>query len=197
MIANLLQPGVATYIFIIVTLLWWVEFIIFRNQSAETEEKDTQGRRSFYLILAATVFPLVISLTLYFLDIGNLSSSAALVFRNAGVAIYVMGISIRYWSLIMLGRHFSRNIEVQEQQPLVSNGPYRLIRHPAYTGLLLLNTGLHFFIGNLPGIIIAIISISTALHIRIIEEERSMAQVLGERYRNWNSRRKRLFPWIY
>lgn len=194
---NLLKPDMVTYLFVFVTLLWWLEFLIFKNKSSQTDENIKNDEFSFYLILAAIVFPLMISLLLYFLDLGNLKYSTALVFRNIGIVIYIIGISIRYWSLISLGNYFKRDVEVQDSQPLISSGPYRVIRHPSYTGLLLLNIGLHFFIGNLPGIIISIISILIALHIRILEEEQSMEDVIGERYYNWKIERNRLFPWIY
>lgn len=195
--ANLFRPELATYLFIFITLLWWLEFLLFKKK-ASGKGKGTHGNRSsFYLILAAIVLPLIVSTIFYFVDIGNLGSATALVIRYSGIAVYAAGIFIRYWSLILLGIHFSRDVDVKADQPLISSGPYRVIRHPSYTGLLLLNVGLHFFIGNLPGTIIALVSITIALHIRILEEEQSMEATIGERYYDWKIGRKRLFPWVY
>ncbi len=194
---NLLRPGPVTYLFVFITLLWWLEFIIFSKNPGGRDKKSKKGHSSFNLILGAILFSLVLSLSLYFFNLGNLKNSSALFFRNSGIVLYGMGIFIRYWSLILLGSYFTRYIEVQKEQPLISSGPYRILRHPSYTGLLLLNAGLHFFIGNLPGIIISFIIIFTALHVRILEEEASMEEFFGERYKRWKMGRKRLFPWIY
>ncbi|RQD77109.1 MAG: isoprenylcysteine carboxylmethyltransferase family protein [Candidatus Syntrophonatronum acetioxidans] len=194
---NLLRPGWDTYLFILITLLWWFEFIIFNKPSAKGEKTSKKGHPSFNLILAAILFSLAVSLTLYFFNQGNLQNSMALYIRHTGIFIYGLGLMIRYWALILLGSYFNRYIDVKEGQELISSGPYKILRHPSYTGLLLLNTGLHFFIGNLPGILFSIIIIFTALQVRIREEESAMEELLGERYKRWNRSRKRLFPWIY
>ncbi len=55
----------------------------------------------------------------------------------AAFAIMVAGLALRTWSVFVLGRFFTWNIDVQPGQGLVRHGPYRLIRHPSYTGALL------------------------------------------------------------
>ena len=53
-----------------------------------------------------------------------------------GIGLMIAGIVLRQWSIAVLGRYFSRTVGVQEGQAVVDRGPYRLVRHPSYTGLL-------------------------------------------------------------
>ena len=63
-----------------------------------------------------------------------------------GIAVIILGIVVRQWSIAVLGRFFSPTIGVQEGQKVVERGPYRLVRHPSYTGnlLILVGAGLAF-----------------------------------------------------
>ena len=55
----------------------------------------------------------------------------------AGMAILVAGLVLRGWSFKTLGEYFTFTVMVSTDQPVVANGPYRLLRHPSYTGILL------------------------------------------------------------
>lgn len=199
MIEGLFPLNFNTFLFAFLTLLWWMEFILFRPERREREtiKGQEEGSLSFQWILLAILLSLFLGSLLYSKEIGNSREPLAPLMRGVGTALYGLGLSIRYWSLILLGSHFSRKVKVVEEQPLVSVGPYRLLRHPSYTGLLLLNIGLHFYIGNILGILLATTTLSLALVIRMREEEGSMEKVLGDTYRHWKEERCRLVPWIY
>ena len=96
-----------------------------------------------------------------------------------------------------LGDYFSRKINVEKEQTLVSHGPYRLLRHPSYTGLFLLNLGVQLFISNFLGLLSGIIIILIVLIYRIKIEEKQMEDVIGDKYVKWKKSRKRLIPFIY
>ena len=55
----------------------------------------------------------------------------------AGMVILVAGLTLRGWSFKTLGKYFTFTVMVSTDQPVISTGPYRLLRHPSYTGLLL------------------------------------------------------------
>jgi protein-S-isoprenylcysteine O-methyltransferase len=59
-----------------------------------------------------------------------------------GIAVMFAGIVFRQWAIAVLGRYFSSVIGVQTEQKVVESGPYRLIRHPSYTGVLIFYAGL-------------------------------------------------------
>lgn len=188
-----------TFLFALFTLLWWMEFLFFGRDKEKKASIEGPEKRSlsFKWILLAILLPLSLSSILFLKGIGTIHEPLASSIRSIGTLLYGIGLTLRYWSIILLGRHFSRQVQVIEGQSLVSHGPYRLLRHPSYTGLLLLNTGLHLYIGNIPGLLLATISLSLALMVRIREEERSMEMVLGDMYLHWKEERYHLVPWIY
>ncbi|QQR90592.1 MAG: isoprenylcysteine carboxylmethyltransferase family protein [Myxococcales bacterium] len=53
------------------------------------------------------------------------------------LALMLLGLCLRSWSFIVLGKYFTWHIDIQTEQTIVNQGPYRLIRHPSYTGAFL------------------------------------------------------------
>ena len=190
---DLLQSDLITLLFILITMFWWLEFVFFKKEKETKEKKD----KSFIFILIAIVFTIIFSLLLYNFEILNITSNLRSTLRVLSIIIYGLGLFIRYWSLITLGNHFSRQIDVEKEQTLVSHGPYRLLRHPSYTGLFLLNLGVQLFISNILGLIAGIIIILIVLIYRMKIEEKQMTDVIGNKYVKWKESRDRLIPFIY
>jgi protein-S-isoprenylcysteine O-methyltransferase Ste14 len=73
-------------------------------------------------------------------------------FAAAGVVVIWVGLALRVWAVLTLGRSFSTFIQVDADQAVVTRGPYRWVRHPSYTGLLLIALGIRPGVGHwLPG----------------------------------------------
>jgi protein-S-isoprenylcysteine O-methyltransferase Ste14 len=110
------------------------------------------------------------------------------------LAIAAFGIAFREWAVITLGRNFSRTVEIKEGQRLVTSGPYRRIRHPAYTGMVLIYIGLALALGSwLGGILAAVLILSATLY-RIRVEEPVLVGAFGEEYKAYMQRTWKLFP---
>src|ERR1700730_4699344 len=54
-----------------------------------------------------------------------------------GLVLFLGGISLRLWSFRTLGRYFTFTVQTSSDQPVITDGPYRVIRHPSYAGLFL------------------------------------------------------------
>ncbi len=65
-----------------------------------------------------------------------------------GCAVGLAGVSLRWWAIRTLGAHFTRNLQVATDQRLVTAGPYRRLRHPSYTGAILMFAGVGLGLGN-------------------------------------------------
>lgn len=117
--------------------------------------------------------------------------------KGISLLIYTLGLTIRYYSLVLLGENFSREVDVKKDQELVSRGLYRYIRHPLYLGLFLLTVAVPLYFGNVLMFILASLLMLWAISIRIDEEEEMMQQVLGERYKVWKDKRYKFIPFIY
>lgn len=112
-----------------------------------------------------------------------------------GLALLVLGVGFRWWAIRTLGRFYSHFVRKQEGHQIVSTGPYRFLRHPAYTGMLIANLGfvLCFFnwiaLGALLGFFLP------AVARRILVEEQTLFQIEG--YPEFAEKRWRLFPPIW
>ncbi len=188
------QTGWHDIIFVIITILWWAEFRFFRSSGDRT---DRDKNKSFKIILASILVSILLSIILTVLSIGMASPGRQNFFRRLGLIIYASGLIIRYWSSYLLGSYFNRNVKVDSDQELVSKGPYRLIRHPLYLGLLLLTAGVPVYMGNILALFLTILLLLPALHYRIMEEEKKMEDILGDKYSRWKKKRKRLIPYLY
>jgi protein-S-isoprenylcysteine O-methyltransferase Ste14 len=114
-----------------------------------------------------------------------------------GLALFWSGISLRVWSFRTLGRYFTFTVQTSGDQPVITGGPYRVIRHPSYAGLLLAVTGVGLFIGNWLSVISLTIAVACGLVFRIRVEERALLQNLGDDYRDYAATHKRLVPFIW
>jgi protein-S-isoprenylcysteine O-methyltransferase Ste14 len=114
-----------------------------------------------------------------------------------GVAIMVAGLVIRVWALTTLGKFFTMPITLRSDHELVRNGPYRWIRHPAYTGGFLTAIGLPIILGTPAGTIVTIAACLTAYVYRIRIEEAVLLSRFGDSYREYSTTTWRLLPGLY
>jgi protein-S-isoprenylcysteine O-methyltransferase Ste14 len=114
-----------------------------------------------------------------------------------GVVVFVLGLALRACAVRELGRFFKFTVVVQSDHRVVDTGPYRLIRHPSYTGLLVVELGLGIMLGTWLSIPACLLPPLAAFAIRLLTEERVLARELGEPYRAYMVRTKRLVPGVW
>jgi protein-S-isoprenylcysteine O-methyltransferase Ste14 len=96
-------------------------------------------------------------------------------------------------SRALLGRNWSATVQLKQDHQLITSGPYRFVRHPIYTGLLLLFLGNAVMVGDWRGLLaVAIVFASFWRKFRL--EERWLAEHFGEPYRLYQARTKALIP---
>jgi protein-S-isoprenylcysteine O-methyltransferase Ste14 len=116
---------------------------------------------------------------------------------SIGLVLFWGGISLRLWSFRTLGRYFTFTVQTSADQPVITDGPYRVIRHPSYAALLLIVTAVGLFIGNWLSLACLTAATAGGLVFRIRIEERALMQSLGDGYRDYAATRKRLVPFIW
>jgi protein-S-isoprenylcysteine O-methyltransferase Ste14 len=114
-----------------------------------------------------------------------------------GLVLFLGGITLRLWSFRTLGRHFTFTVQTSGDQPLITDGPYRVIRHPGYAGLLLVIIAVALFIGNWWSLAWLTVAVAGALVFRIRVEEGALMENLGDEYRDYAATHKRLVPFIW
>ncbi len=115
----------------------------------------------------------------------------------AGTVIVWLGLFIRIWAVATLGQSFRTTVEVDPGQAVVSRGPYRQIRHPSYTGLMLIVIGVGIAAGNWVALAVCIVLPGAAMLRRIRVEEAELTRVLGEPYQVYCDHTKRLIPGLW
>jgi protein-S-isoprenylcysteine O-methyltransferase len=114
-----------------------------------------------------------------------------------GAALFLCGIILRWYSIWYLGRYFTVDVAIAKEHRVIDSGPYRFIRHPSYTGALVAFLGFGFCLGNWMSILCVLVLIVAAFMWRIQVEERALSDALGEDYRAYMRRTKRLIPFVY
>ncbi len=194
---NALQWNWQTAAFVLITLAWWLEFVLFPSPKGEDEGDGVRERRSFYQIMAAILVSVGLSIVSAFSGAGQVPAGWGGVIQNVGIAVYAAGLLLRYGSLYSLGQHFSRNVEAKQEQELISSGFYGRLRHPLYLGLFLLALGVPLFLTSAVGAAAAAVLVGGTLNRRMQLEEQLMEDVMGERYRSWKQQRYRFIPYLY
>ena len=113
------------------------------------------------------------------------------------IIIMIIGIFVRQWSILTLGRYFNTIINVQKDQKVVDYGPYLLVRHPAYTGLLMSMIGMFVALQSLASILAILVLFSLAIGYRIHVEEKLLVSELGDDYIRYMKKTKRLIPFVF
>src|SRR2546426_1192219 len=114
-----------------------------------------------------------------------------------GLAVFAAGLALRAWAVHELGRFFKFTVVVQTNHRVVDTGPYRLIRHPSYTGLLMAALGLGISLGTWLSIPLCLAPPLIGFSLRLTHEERVLADELGEPYRSYMRRTQRLVPGVW
>ena len=112
------------------------------------------------------------------------------------LVLILSGMAIRWASILTLGRLFTVNVAIHAEHRLVESGPYRFVRHPSYTGLILAFLGVGVSFGD--GLSIAAILVPTTLAVwnRILKEEGALRKAFGDSYDAYAARTKRLIPGV-
>jgi protein-S-isoprenylcysteine O-methyltransferase Ste14 len=114
-----------------------------------------------------------------------------------GMVVLLAGLVLRGWSFKVLGEYFTHTVMVSSDQPVITAGPYRVLRHPSYTGVILAGIGVGLASANWADLAGLMLLILTALLWRIRVEENALMMTLGDRYRSYAAQHKRLVPLVW
>jgi protein-S-isoprenylcysteine O-methyltransferase Ste14 len=114
-----------------------------------------------------------------------------------GFFLALLGNALYFWGYRTLGRNFSLEVVIYQGHQLVERGPYRLIRHPMYTALVLSSVGMGLMAQSWAAVFVIVVADSVAVWYRIRIEEKALIAEFGEQYRSYSKRVKRLIPFVF
>jgi protein-S-isoprenylcysteine O-methyltransferase len=186
----------AAYAFAAAFSVWVVSEVLGGTVIPSIRRRGVRVQRrssgSGVLILVAWVLVLVISAALGAKGVLLLPAW----FTYVGDAILLAGVVLRQWAIAVLGRYFSGVIGVQQDQKVVGTGPYHLIRHPSYAGVLLILVGIAASMLSLVAVAAAFLLFWLGYGYRMLVEEKVLVSELGESYAEYKKRTKRIIPFI-
>lgn len=107
------------------------------------------------------------------------------------------GLIIRWHAIAHLGRFFTVNVAIAANHHLIDTGPYRIVRHPSYTGALMAFLGLALRLANWASLGVLLGPIFLVFRWRVHVEQAALIDALAEPYRDYMKRTKRLIPGVY
>lgn len=188
-------------LFLAAYAVWIVPELIGNLVEAVTSAKrvpqeQNDGSSGLVIMIGVTLLPLAAFLIAELFQQTRMFPHGLLVYF-AGIVAMLGGVALRWYSVRTLGRFFSRSVAIQEHHEVVAKGPYRLIRHPSYTGTMLTLVGIGLVTDNWLSLLLISAGGFAAYTYRIAREERTLVRALGESYRDYMARTKRFIPFIF
>jgi protein-S-isoprenylcysteine O-methyltransferase Ste14 len=165
-------------------------------QALKRRPEASSGDRGSLLMVRFWV-TVAIVLAVLALRIASAAVLDGTVLFGLGLAMMWCGICLRFWSFRTLGRYFTFTVMTSADQPVVTGGPYRFVRHPSYLAIVLALTGIGATYGNwLSLAALALVPLIGFIY-RIRVEEAALSATLGSAYTSYASGRKRLIPFLW
>jgi protein-S-isoprenylcysteine O-methyltransferase len=179
---------------LVVSWAYWPEFAIVRRAQ---RTQTTSDSKSLQVILLGQSIAFLLAYPLAWVPALQLAPTHRAIVFYVGIALVVGGALLRRHCFRMLASSFTGDVRVSADQKVVSRGAYRILRHPAYTAGIVLNTGVGIALGSWASAGLLAVASTAVYMYRIAVEERELVAVIGEPYRKFMSTRKRLIPFIY
>ena len=185
--------------------IWLVSILIWRVVETSVDIKtlkrfrtgiQRQDKGSHMVLLCLVVFGIFLGLLLAFqVPATTITDEHMFLFWLSILLIYA-GIALRLYAISVLGAFFTTAVAVTPEQTVIETGPYRLIRHPSYTGFLITLLGFGLSLTNWLSLLVIMGCALIGLSYRIHVEERVLQEHLGLRYQEYMQRTKRLIPFV-
>jgi protein-S-isoprenylcysteine O-methyltransferase Ste14 len=175
----------------------WVAFTVYWNRAA----RNTAADRSMESIKSRQTHQLLLNgaLLLVFIEVPGLRQPLIPLqpwMAPAGLAVIGCGVLICVWARRRLGRNWSGRVSIKVDHQLIRSGPYRMLRHPIYTGLLLMYAGTALISCEVHGLIAVLLTIF-AYWRKIRIEESALLEAFHEDYSQYRRKTWALVPGVY
>jgi protein-S-isoprenylcysteine O-methyltransferase Ste14 len=165
---------IACDIWMVLCLYW----ILSALRTKAVKSRESIGQRLSY------VLPLALGLTLLFNSrshyswLGTRFAPDTTALAVTGVALTAAGVALAMWARLVLGENWSAAITIRKDHELIRMGPYRTMRHPIYTGILLGLLGTAFVVGEVRGLL-ALVIVWLGFYHKARKEEAFLSREFG------------------
>jgi protein-S-isoprenylcysteine O-methyltransferase Ste14 len=191
---DFMQPDLHRYF----VAAWWTVGIVWlfgAFTTKRTVRSQPAGDRVVYvglIVLACLFFQKPLRFGLLAWRFVPMSAATGYV----GLALTVVGCAFTIWARFYLGSNWSGRPTIKEGHTLIRSGPYRLVRHPIYTGIVLAMLGTAIYIGEIRALVGTVVAL-IALKVKSRLEEAFMTEQFGPEYANYKRHVKSLVPFVW
>lgn len=190
----------SNYIKIVLQICWIIIILYWfysRNKTKKVNQQEGFVKRFFYYILPLMVAVLLLGpgewfghsiIRENFVEHTNFVGIVGLVFCLGGTFLAC-------WARYNLGNNWSLSVQEKENHQLIKSGIYGIIRHPIYSGLLMLFVGNAIIVGDYRGII-AVLIVFISFWYKLLKEEKILLSIFGNQYTEYKKKTKALIPYI-
>jgi protein-S-isoprenylcysteine O-methyltransferase Ste14 len=175
----------------------WMEPRARQGQEAKSLECGPSDRGSTRLLgwaFLAAMGTLLLAPALNAFQFGAMGPAAV---GWVGIGLMLGGITLRFWAARVLGRFYTRTLRIAGAQPVIDRGPYKALRHPGYSGDLVMWAGAGLATLNWVAAAAVIVGTCGAYCYRIRCEEEMLRSALGPPYEAYRARTWRIVPFVY
>jgi len=157
------------------------------------ESKDSGSMR---VLLGGMWIALLVAFALAFVKAWAFPARLQVPLFAVGISLILLGSLLRRYCFRTLGEYFTGDVRARSDQPVITTGPYRLVRHPSYTAGIMMFMGIGLALGSwLSAALVTVAAIATYTY-RVTVEERALLDTIGEAYGAYMKDRKRFIPYI-
>ena len=172
-------------------LYWWASS---RNVKATRRQESTASRAAHLIPLGFALW-MIAAPRLPGNFLGGRFIAATPLAMMLGVALVAAGLAFTVWARVHLGRNWSATVTLKDDHELIRSGPYRLVRHPIYTGILVAFAGSALVRGEWRAAL-AVVIVLAALWRKLRLEERWLEETFGEAYARYRAEVAALIPFV-
>jgi protein-S-isoprenylcysteine O-methyltransferase Ste14 len=185
-------------ILIIASVIWIAaEVYLVIRDNAQGKGKTTIDRRTRNFNFISLIISISLAAMISWIPIFRFNSQGPSIVFWIGISILFLGLFLRYWSINILGKYFRTTVETEKGQKVIQKGPYKWIRHPSYSGIILFCLGYGLSVQNWLSLIIAVSLPTISLLYRIKIEEEALVKGIGTEYEAYQMKTKKLIPGIW
>jgi protein-S-isoprenylcysteine O-methyltransferase Ste14 len=178
-----------------IVLVGWIAFWIYWLAASVRVKATARSRRAGFVGFRVAVIVVVLVVLRAGVFKAHANPLANPVLRDIGLAVFVAGMALAVWARVYLGRNWGMPRSQKIEPELVTTGPYRRVRHPIYSGIILALIGTAIAVSL--SWLVAVVLLGAYFIYSAIVEERNMAALFPDTYPRYRCSTKMLIPFVF
>ena len=183
-------------LFLALSVIWVASEIWFGRKRAADGGK-AHDRGSLHVLHVAIWGSIFVAVWLSRKGFGRFDDGLIVPLFRIGCGLMIAGMLFRWWAVRVLDRYFTVDVAIREDHQLIRSGPYRVLRHPSYTGSLATFYGFALALGSVWSLALIAVVVTAAFLWRIRVEERALVSAFPQDYPAYARETKRLIPFVW